>query len=191
MTVIPLDRATHEEVQALLPWYLTQRLDATELALVERHLAVCAHCRAELALERRLQDALAGLPAGDRVEQSLARLRPQLQARLRHSRWGWPRRVFAAVVVLAVPATLVGLWPAYRALGPVAAPANLIVKFRPDITAKDVPQHLPEGVRLVGTTVTQAWLLSVPVPRRDQALARLKADPAVLVAEPLDAGAPQ
>lgn len=191
MTVIPLDRKTHETVQELLPWYLTQHLDANELALVEQHLAVCARCRADLAFERQLQDKLAGLPAGDRAEQGIARLRPQLLAQPRDSPWRQLRRTLAAVSLVAVPALLWGLWPAYRTLGPVAAPANLIVKFRPGIEEQEVRRHLPEGASLVGTTVTQGWLLSISPSRRDQALAQLRADPAVLLAEPLDTGTPK
>lgn len=186
MTVIPLDRKTHETVQELLPWYLTQRLDANELALVEQHLAMCARCRADLAFERRLQEDLAGLPAGDRAEQGLARLRPQLLAQSRTPQWCRLRRMLAAVSLVAVPAVLWGLWPAYRTLGPVAAPANLIVKLRPGIGAQEAQRHWPAGVTVVGTTVTDGWLLSVPPARRGEVLERLRADPAVELAEPLD-----
>jgi hypothetical protein len=189
MTVIPLDRQNHEAVQALLPWYLTRRLEPGELALVERHLALCARCRADLAFERRLRDAMAALPSGDQAEQGLARLRPRLQARPWHRRW---RRALAATALVATPLLFLATGPSYRALGPVAAPANVVVKLRPGVAPQDAAQHWPEGAALVGTTVTEGWLLHVPPAQRAQALARLRADPAVLLAEPLDsAGAPR
>ena len=50
MNVVPLDTDMHHAVQALLPWYLTQRLDSEDVARVEAHLAGCPSCQAELAL---------------------------------------------------------------------------------------------------------------------------------------------
>lgn len=189
MTVLPLDREAHDAVQMLLPWYLTRRLEPQEQALVERHLAVCAHCRAELAFERRLKAALAELPAGDQAEQGLARLRPQLRGR-RAGWWRW-RRALAAALLLGGPAALLGLWPAYRGLGPASAgPANLVLKPRAGSDAAALRQRLPEGVTVVGSTVTGGWLLWAAPPRRAEVLARLRADPAVELAEPLDAGPP-
>jgi hypothetical protein len=120
----------------------------------------------------------------------LARLRPRLQRQ--HARQRWLRRALAAAAVLATPATLVGLWPAYHALGPVAPPqANLIVKLRPGVDAQAARQHWPEGVTEAGVTATDGWLLAVPPAQREQALARLRADPLVELAEPLDMGAPR
>lgn len=45
------DRSTlspHEEIEALLPWYANGTLTPAETATVERHLAQCPACRAEL-----------------------------------------------------------------------------------------------------------------------------------------------
>lgn len=197
MNVVPLDRKSHETVQLLLPWYLTRRLDPQDQALVEQHLAVCPHCRAELDAERRLLQALASLPAGDAAAQGLERLRPQLQARsslkCRSGRtWGPWRRVLAALAVVTGPVLMLGLWPAYRAQGPVPSSeaANVIVKFQPGLSAQGLRQHLPDGAVLVRSTATGAVLLSVPAARRDEALLQLRADAAVLLAEPLDTGAP-
>lgn len=196
MNVVPLDPKSHENVQSLLPWYLTGRLEPREQALVERHLSVCPHCRAELDAERRLLKALASLPAGDTAVQGLERLRPQLQARSSLKRRGgrawrpW-RRVLAAVALVAGPLALLGLWPAYRALGPAPAEAgNVAVQFRPGLDEQALRRRLPAGAVWVGTTVTGGVLLAVPAARRDEALAQLRADTAVLLAEPLDGGAP-
>lgn len=190
MTVLPLDRQTHDAVQALLPWYLTRRLEPAEQALVEQHLAACAYCRAELALEHRLQAALAELPVADQAEQGLVRLRPQLHAHPAGRR-RWRRRLAAALLLLAAPAALLGLWPAYRALGPTSTgAASLVLKPRVGSDAAALRRRLPEGVSVVGTTVTGGWLLEVPPAQRAQVLARLRADPAVELAEPLDLATP-
>jgi anti-sigma factor RsiW len=52
--IIRLRGDRHQEVQSLLPWYLTDRLEASERAEVEAHLAECPECQAELRTERRL-----------------------------------------------------------------------------------------------------------------------------------------
>ena len=54
MSVIRFDPEAHAQVQALLPWYVTGRLEADERAEVEAHLAGCDRCNAELVLERQL-----------------------------------------------------------------------------------------------------------------------------------------
>lgn len=83
VVVVPLDGAgggPHAAVQALLPWYASGRLDDSDAAAVEAHLAGCARCRAELAVERRLHAACAAgqeaVPqaSADAVEHGLARL---------------------------------------------------------------------------------------------------------------------
>ena len=52
----------HHEVQSLLPWYLTGRLDETDRAQVEAHLNDCAECQAEAKAEHRLAEEIADLP---------------------------------------------------------------------------------------------------------------------------------
>ena len=79
MNVVPLDTDMHHAVQALLPWYLTQRLDSEDVARVEDHLAGCPSCQAELALERRLQAAQPLSLEGD-AERGLARMRELIGA---------------------------------------------------------------------------------------------------------------
>src|SRR5260370_23202232 len=74
--IIPLRGEPHERIQALLPWFVTDRLDATERAEVEAHLSGCPDCRVEERLERRLGAEVAAMPMD--VEQSWARLRAQL-----------------------------------------------------------------------------------------------------------------
>lgn len=49
-------------VEIQLAEYCAAELDPTEVELVEKHLATCASCRAELARERYLRGQLADLP---------------------------------------------------------------------------------------------------------------------------------
>ena len=74
--IIPLRGEPHERILALLPWFVTDRLDGAERAEVEAHLNGCADCRAEERLERRVSAQVASLPMD--VEQSWARLRTRL-----------------------------------------------------------------------------------------------------------------
>jgi len=46
------------EAARLLPWYVTERLTSADTVRVERHLDVCAICRADLDHERALRTAL-------------------------------------------------------------------------------------------------------------------------------------
>lgn len=79
----------------------------------------------------------------------------------------------------------------YRVLGSAASSgANLVVMFQPNTSERDLRRVLQaQGARVVdGPTVTDAYLLTVPAANRDRALQALRADPAVKLAEPLDAG---
>jgi Putative zinc-finger len=75
--IIPLRGDPHQRIQSLLPWFVTDRLDADERAEVETHLSACPDCRAEERLERRLAAEVAAMPVD--VEQSWARLRARLE----------------------------------------------------------------------------------------------------------------
>lgn len=89
-------------------------------------------------------------------------------------------------LLLARPVTDDG---AYHVLGAGAASGNLVVMFKPETAERDLRRILQaNGAHVVdGPTVTDAYLLSVPDPRT--ARARLRAEPAVVLAETLDGGA--
>jgi anti-sigma factor RsiW len=212
--IIPLTRGRHDEAQRLLPWYVTGQLEPAELAQVEAHLATCAECQADVALERRLRSEVATLPLDTdagwlRLRRRLAapqrpslRLTPGLRRMLRRlsSRSGlvWTltaQAVFLAAFLLGVGAVLLsplGRPAAYRTLGqaPAAASGNVIIIFRPDMPERELRRALlASNARLVGgPTPADAYVLSVPRPERVAALARLRAEPAVVMAEPIDAG---
>ena len=80
--IIRLRGDRHQDVQSLLPWYVTDRLEAPERAEVEAHLNECPECQAELRAERRLGAEVAASPVvasqGD-VEHGWAQLRRRIE----------------------------------------------------------------------------------------------------------------
>lgn len=58
----PSDREMHTETELLLPWYATGRLDAEDRKTVEAHLSQCEACRALLAEELALCEAVIAMP---------------------------------------------------------------------------------------------------------------------------------
>jgi len=199
MKVVPLDLDAHFAVRALLPWYAAQRIDPEDAAQVEAHLAGCASCRAELELDRRL---LAAQPlstiAGD-VERGLQHMRKLIRSEAKPAQRApalWLRWLvgaqFAAIAVLVAMFALPRAGTeVYHTLGApsVSAPANAVVMFKPDATEQDIRSALrTAGARLVdGPTASNAYLLIVHSEDPAAAIARLRAQPAVLLAESLDA----
>lgn len=205
------DLNPHEEAEELLPWYASGQLDPGDSALVESHLASCAHCRRQLGIERRMVDELASLTpeidAGwERLRQ---RIEPKQRPKPRESWWQkpaldaaslWQRfkrpqvAAFAlaqlAFLVIAGTVLLSLSQPSYHALGSAPPPqsANLIAMFRADTTEDEMSKLLRDnGAALVGgPTSTDAYLLSVPGDKRPAVLATLRSDRHVLMAQPID-----
>lgn len=69
----------HQEVSALMPWYVNGSIGEHERQRVDAHLSVCAGCRDELAQERRVYQ---GMIAETAVEYMPAASLKRLQARL-------------------------------------------------------------------------------------------------------------
>ena len=200
----PANPDSHEQAQILLPWYVSGRLDGEELAQVEAHLRDCPECRTEFRLERRLEQAVAGLPFDAELGWTVVRGRivaqddrPGVVAAIRRAlspgaRTGW---AIAAQFVLVIAAIGVLLplsqpQPRYHALGatPPAAAGDVLVIFRPEARAQDLSRALHEsGARLVdGPTDADAFVLAVPLPDRPAALTKLRANHAIVMAEPID-----
>lgn len=204
----PIAPDPHEEAEELLPWYATGQLDAADRALVESHLAACARCQRQLKMERRLVDEFRTiLPE---VDFGWARLRGRIEGPGR-SRGNWFARAVAdlrqlsrptvaalATVVVAMigAATVLASMnqPAYEALGSpgVSASANVVVMFRAETTEADMRDALrASGASLVGgPTSADAYLVHVQPRSRPSALARLRANDDVTMAEPIDGPAP-
>ena len=204
--------AAHFEAQQVLPWLANGSLSGAELQRTEAHLQVCAACRAELALLHTVRAAGQSDVPGLDVDSALARLLPQLDAPAITApapaiQRGW-REKFAAndrswlragvLLQCCVIATL-GVLLAhsystpdsqagnYRALGATAAArSNLVVSFKPDTPERELRRILIDsGTRVVGgPTATGAWLLDTEGAAASAAL-KLRAEPAVLLAEPL------
>jgi hypothetical protein len=206
--VLP-ERDPHGEAELLLPWYATGQLDPADRVLVEEHLASCAQCQRQLALERQLVDQFQTLVP--ELDAGWARLRSQIEtrpiARDRIARaaadiWAVLSRpavaAFAvaqvAFVIFAAGLVLSFNRPSYHALGspPPSSEANLIVIFRPDATEEEIRVALrASGASLVGgPTSADAYLLHVPANRRSAALAKLQSEEEVQMAEPIDGAAP-
>jgi hypothetical protein len=203
------DPVTHEKVQRLLPWLLAGTLDGTDLALVQPHLESCAQCQADLAWQRKLC-AAAPLSATacdpDRAfAQLLPRLGPQGPRVDVLERWrragaansAWLRWValaeLAAIGVLSLMLAQAGAGTGageYRAMGAGAqTQGNLVVMFNPDTSEREIRRILQaSGARMAdGPTVTDAYVLALPAAQAGAALARLRAEPAVTLAQPLAA----
>ena len=79
--IVTLDTSTHQAVQELLPWFVTETLEGDEHALVQEHLQVCSQCQADVDWHRKLHAVGIPLPsAAPDVESALARLLPRLDA---------------------------------------------------------------------------------------------------------------
>jgi len=206
---MPNPDATHDQAEALLPWYANGTLDGPDQALVERHLTSCARCQRQLGLERVLIDEFRSF--APEAETGWTRLRGRIEAKAPPRRsiaevateiWQrFNRPAFAALavaqlafVVLAGSILLSLNRPTYRALGASEAPptANVLVMFRPEATEQHIRTALKaSGASLVGgPTAADAYLLHVAPPQRATALAALRSDGAIQLAQPIDA-APQ
>ena len=183
----------HDQAEELLPWYATGQLDAADRALVEKHLASCARCERQLAAERALIHEYQGLTP--EIDTAWHKLRGRIVTQPR-SRLGigaavaefWELLKRPAVAALAtaqmafvaIGATVLQ-WssqPTYVALGsaPVAASANVIVMFRPEVREAELRGMLESsGASLVGgPTEADAYLLHVPAEKRPSALDKLQ-----------------
>ena len=195
----------HDQAETLLPWYATGQLDAADRALVEKHLASCAQCQRQLVAERALIHEFQSMTP--EIDTGWAQLRSRIVAQPRN-RPGlgatltefWlllKRPAVAALATAQVAFVAIGAsilqWssqPTYVALGsaPVAASANVIVMFRPEIREADLRGTLAtSGASLVGgPTEADAYLLHVPADARPAALKKLQEDANVTLAQPID-----
>jgi hypothetical protein len=104
---------------------------------------------------------------------------------------GWLRWAAAAqLAVIAVLGTLLARGDgeaAYHALGAARPQGNVVVVFRPDTPERELRRIVQSsGARVVdGPTVTDAYVLDVPAAEAPRALARLRGERAVTLAQPL------
>ena len=79
--------AEHQDVSALLPWYVNETLGERDRERVDAHVGVCASCREDLAVQQRICAAIEARPALDYMPAaSLKRLQARLDAAGRFGR---------------------------------------------------------------------------------------------------------
>jgi anti-sigma factor RsiW len=199
----------HRETRDLMPWLITGRLEPEEQARVEAHLAACEECSRELAGEHALADQVAELPIATGI--GWAAMRDRLDTAARETAFvpapqptrrrftmrqiGTVLAAQAALLAAAVTITLRVEAPIapYHALSsaPTTVGGNAIIVFRPDARESEISRLLKDGgARLVdGPTAANAYVLRIPDAERGRVLDRLRANAAVVLAEPLDTAA--
>jgi hypothetical protein len=211
------DANDHQAAQEALPWLANGTLDSAEEERVQSHLRSCARCRGDLGLLRAIHDAGPGpAPACD-PERALARMLARLdpapaatpavaappvgilerwRARIAANDRSWLRRAVALQTGLIAVLALLLVRPhgpadgggAYRALGASApAAAAIVVAFRPETPERELRRIVRDsgGHLSGGPTAGDAWLVDGGDTKA--MLARLRAEPAVVLAEPLGA----
>lgn len=207
--VLRFDPTAHKVVDALLPWYVNGTLEDGEREYVRIHLEECAQCRQEAVWLRDLHAACRTAKSVPGATDPLRHLRRQLDtrstkrglpARLRHAwegsnrwtRWGGAASLVLIVVALATPVLREAGEPAlYRTLGAstTTASGSLVVVFDPATTEAELRRVLREAdARLVnGPTRSNAYILEIPIAKRQDALRTLRSERAVVLVERLDA----
>ena len=206
--ILSLESAEHRAAQELMPWFVNGTLDAGEASVVARHIAECPRCQKDAAEQDALRSiAVPDGSVGD-VDRDWAVLRSRIGALPRSAkpapdianpRW-WKQWLPIAVVVqaavmLSLLLVLIGAPlrdERYRALGSATAAAepNAVAVFRNDATNQQMRDALhAAGASIVGgPTVTNAYLLRFDAGVASEALARLRAQPAVVSVEALQEG---
>jgi hypothetical protein len=209
--IIRLHDENHWELLRLLPWYVTGRLEPPEHARVEAHLQSCEECRDEVLFERTLAQSVKDLPldaeVGWRRMERRLKVEPQQSVGLvgpgavrAGAQWGgW---AVAACALVAIGVTVVARAPQrqqqaasglYHVLGAThsVTPGNMVVIFRPETPERAIRAELTAAnARIVdGPTAADAYVLTVPTAQRPDALAKLRAQPNIVLAEPVDPGA--
>jgi hypothetical protein len=209
--------AEHKAAQEALPWMANATLDAGEEERLRAHLRSCARCRDELALLQAVRAAGPGPGSGpapgcdpdrawarmqQRLDQPQTAAMPGIlarwRARIAANDRSWLRGAVALQCCLIAVLAALLVRPdqgrdaamAYRGLG-ASAPvqAGILVVFRPDTPERELRRIVrASGAHLAGgPTAADAWLLDGG--NTAAVLARLRAEPAVELAEPLGTGA--
>jgi hypothetical protein len=180
---------SHAEFSALVPWYVNGTLDEGQRARLEEHLALCAPCRTELQLDRRLQDVMTAdrgvtyMPAP-----SLKRLQMRLDAldaagagpkdvatpaaKPARRDMPWQSLMAASVVITAVALGLftMGRWRAPaspRSYHTVTTPSPRVpdevirAVFQPSITLVELQRILDESQLRIVAGPTEAGVYSL------------------------------
>lgn len=138
------DTTNREHPEELLPWYANGTLAGDERTRVDRHLADCAHCRAELEFLESVRQEVRSLDhAQDPGELVRARLLQQVR-RSRPARNRWlPAALAASIAVIVLQAALLTwVWApldTFTPLGHVPSTDAVVqLRFAPEATERDI-----------------------------------------------------
>lgn len=208
-------RSQHRHAWDLIPWVVNGSAGAAERRVVDAHVAACDDCRAELAFQQRLHagmadDGAAALPdPGPALQRFWGEVDAQGDVASGPRHRSAMRLLAAAVVVQAIGLAVLGgmLWERPRAADyetlsraaaastPAAAAATIRMVPAPALAIGELRSLLARcGVQLVDTSGDGGIFGAVlradaPGATVEAALARLRAEPGVLLAEPIVASA--
>ncbi len=180
--------AEHQEISALLPWYVNETLEERDRARVDAHVGLCANCREDLAAQRRICAAIDAQPAIDYMPvASLKRLQARLDAQTDSAsplvlppqqpaqRVVWRGWMAASIAVMAVAVALLAAdrWaqiearraqPNYRTVTTSAPrPQGEVIRavFSPSITLVELQTMLDEAQLRIVSGPTEAGVYSL------------------------------
>jgi hypothetical protein len=180
----------HQEVAALIPWYVNSRLSESERLKVDAHIVDCAQCRADVLLEQQIFEAIKGAPTVEYMPAaSLKRLQARLDSlqslapaadaapvvRIRSGRWPKRTMLAASVAVMAITISLLlaDRWvqfraqhaaPNYRTVTsspPRARDEVIRAVFAPTITLVELQAILEEAELRIVSGPTEAGVYSL------------------------------
>ena len=179
--------AEHNEVSALLPWYVNETLEERDRARVDAHIGLCANCREDLAAQQRICAAIEAQPAIDYMPvASLKRLQARLDAQAESTsplalpqrpaqRVVWRGWMAASIAVMAVAVALLAAdrWaqvearrvqPNYHTVTTsVPRPQGEVIRavFSPTITLVELQTVLDEAQLRIVSGPTEAGVYSL------------------------------
>jgi hypothetical protein len=180
--------AEHHEVSALIPWYINETLGDRESQRVDSHLAACTVCRDDLAVQRRIREAIHAQPSVDYMPvASLKRLQARLDAQpaepsvsqtlpagersFRAAPWRAWMAATAAGILVAVGLFGADHWlqmerqlPNYRIVtNSIARPQGEVIRavFAPTITLVELQSILDEAQLRIVSGPTEAGVYSL------------------------------
>ena len=177
--------AEHQEVSALLPWFVNATLGEADRQRVEAHIANCMACREDLAAQQRICEAIEAQPALDYMPvASLKRLQARLDAQPESaatpaprqespSRMPWRGWMAASVAAMAVAVALFAadrwvlearLQPNYSTVTSSAPrPQGEVIRavFAPTITLVELQGILDEAQLRIVSGPTEAGVYSL------------------------------
>jgi hypothetical protein len=179
--------AEHQEVSALIPWYVNDTLADPERQKVDAHVGSCAVCRDDLAANKRIFEGIDAQPALDympmaslkrlqaRLDVAQAQAAPLAVAQLEPGRsepWrGW---MAASIAVMAVAVGLLAAdrWvqfeaarqPNYRTVTTsISRPQGEVIRavFAPSITLVELQTILDEAQLMIVSGPSEAGVYSL------------------------------